>query len=233
MNSGLQISFVIVPELPLENFEEYNDIGIELINEWDLGSPDLLNGIVFMYSLKDGVLVYAAQANAESVLPQATIETLLSDSDFQTEMEAQNPTDALLSFAEKLSILIYDMGEGKINEKIAFQQSYLSYITGGLLEPAKIKDNDDKNINIQGAIRWSEIEIKELADIPPRLPDAAGVAKNFAFGAGYRYAIIFLSYDTERDFLRVSDDDLPPTLAVVFADQAVLGDERYCKIQNY
>lgn len=257
-NKGLQLTFIIVPEIVGEDFEKYNNLAIELIDEWNLGSLELYNGMVFVFSLQDGAVLYAAQSGADAILSQSVVEELIASSDFDELMEptSTNPKSepglAILSFAKTFSDYI-DNRSGSITDDLNFQKSYLSYITGGLVERSKL-DKQKVETNIQGIIRWSTLRVDKVNGgmmdyriVDPANPDSKDLDKTknppeFAIGAGYRYAILFFSSDFDKDgiwidgniwdklFASTKDSDNPPSIALVFAEEIETDD--YCRVYN-
>lgn len=134
-NLKIEPVIIIIPELPSEYDERHvedADLAMKLLEDWQIGDSDLNNGMVFLFSLNDGVLHYAADIGAHAVLSQGQLEeqviNVVIDEHLQKDTMT-TPADAIIAFIDELYTTL--KGENNILETLELQGTYLAYISGG------------------------------------------------------------------------------------------------------
>lgn len=121
--------FIIVPSFNEEQLQDNQNIPARIIEEWDIGNPDLNNALVFIFALKNGKMLYGAEVGAEAILPQMVMESIYEDN-IETQIATQ-PAKAITDFGEALNDHLQSKKD--IGDALSFQNTYSSYITGGNL----------------------------------------------------------------------------------------------------
>ncbi len=208
---AIEPALIIVQSLPENVYSEENpSLPTKIMNEWGVGSEEELNGIVFIFDLSRGKLLFATQLGADAVLPKQLIEQLFSK-DFKPLAEQNKINEALKLFVKDLGEAVKNKGTyDEIRRIVNFQRSYMAYLTGGSYGP-RVDPSSTNKLKTQGAIFFQKTDDYELKKFIP----------------GETYAIIYLSAMWEgcRSFFMnfCGNKNLPNLIGVVDAKELLSG----------
>ena len=160
----LEEAFIILPSLPEETYTKRSSLPVEILTDWNIGTPGKNNGIAFIFDMNSGKLFYASQSGADALLPRAVIKNIF-DTSTKEDFDTNNPGAALLAFAQAIQDYIKDDNSAadkptfqKAQSLIAFQNTYAAYLTGGVQAPIGITYSGSySGLESQGAVALSAI----------------------------------------------------------------------------
>lgn len=182
----IEQAYIVIPSLAEDVYEERPSLPLELLNDWQVGTPGTHNGMVFIFALngsdnngdaRTGRLFYATDAGADALFPRALIEHLF-DTTAKPYFDQNQPAEGIAAFAKAIHDTILEQGENpkdayaNAGKLIAYQNTYMAYLTGGL-SGSKVSTDISSKLTSQGAIIYP----KTLETFTP----------------GERYAIIYAS----------------------------------------
>ncbi len=136
---------ILVPSLPDDVMEnEDTDLPRRILYEWGIGSEDLQEGLVFIFVLNNGKLLFATQSGADVILPKKVIEGIFSKN-FEMQTVSFNTKEAIQGFVKDLSEIVNSKGgSDDIRKKLNEQRSYMAYLTGGRQGPQMSSELTDE-----------------------------------------------------------------------------------------
>ncbi|MBN1275141.1 TPM domain-containing protein [Candidatus Woesearchaeota archaeon] len=176
---AIHVILITAVHLPEEDVSKDSALAARIIEEWGIGT-ELNNGVVFVFSVNNGVLLYGAQTGANALLPTHFIDSLVADTVNDPMMDGK-PEDAVHGFIMKLKEELLLMNQQTTFNAMQYQNSYEAYITGGAL-PAGVSANP--NLAMQGGI---------IVPTCPATGAQANCQDTTEIKPGERYAIFYFS----------------------------------------
>lgn len=196
IKKGIQPAIIIIPSLSEKELEEHPALANEILETWEVGDPELNNGLVILFVLytrtddgttcedhkeDGGKLYYASATGTDAVLSKGAFEDFFLNPIIRKRMREGNPALAVEEFVKALN---QELEQKNIDGIIAFQNTYGAYITGGQIG-SQVNPDENSYIDAKGVIIFSE-DVNTTQKLLP----------------GKRYAISYIAPKWENVFGR-------------------------------